>query len=412
MKCLVNLAGSAAIASVLMVSGCFNSDNKLSSVSESDVIANMANIAGAMYSDSLTDAKTLKTKIDTFVASPTEETLESAREAYKDMRVAYQQSEIFRWDEESGVAGEGTGADDGKGVVSVDSWEGQVNAWPLDEAAIDGIISSSAEISKGYLIAQNGIGGDANVTTGIHAIEYLLWGLDTNKVGKGTGERPATDYDKVNCSVGHCARRGEYLSTAAALLVSDLDAMANEWTEMAQATSGTLANNFINSSKALDYVVTAMQQMSGPELAGARMSVNLDSAGQEEDHDCFSDLSHVAIYHNFQGIKAVFSGDYLGATPKSGAGINDLVSRKSSTTSSDLNKAFDAIEGNMKIVFDAGESGTRFDHVSALGKGNAVFDAATQVVNDLTALTVSGGLYDDMEAALSVSNVSVSEGEG
>ncbi len=38
-------------------------------------------------------------------------------------------------------------------------------------------------------------GVEANVATGYHAVEFLLWGQDLNGTGPGNGNRPATDFD-------------------------------------------------------------------------------------------------------------------------------------------------------------------------------------------------------------------------
>ena len=64
---------------------------------------------------------------------------------------------------------------------------------------------------------------EANVGTGYHAIEFLLWGQDLHGTGPGAGERPATDYDLKNCTNGNCDRRRDYLKAATSLLVDDLD---------------------------------------------------------------------------------------------------------------------------------------------------------------------------------------------
>ena len=98
------------------------------------------------------------------------------------------------------------------GPASVDEWEGQVNAWPLDENHIDTIIAGSEEINIDLLVSQNGADdNDANETTGIHAVEFMLWDSDLNVTKAGSGERPATD-----------------------LLVGDLTSMTDEWSPAAK----------------------------------------------------------------------------------------------------------------------------------------------------------------------------------
>ena len=84
------------------------------------VIAHYADIAEAKYSDSLTTAKALDSAIDALLASPSDVTLQAARNAWRAARIPYQQTEVYRF-----------------GNPIVDDWEGRVNAWPLDEGLID-----------------------------------------------------------------------------------------------------------------------------------------------------------------------------------------------------------------------------------------------------------------------------------
>ncbi|MCV5663398.1 hypothetical protein OFN50_30705, partial [Escherichia coli] len=55
-----------------------------------------------------------------FLKAPSEAKLEDVKQAWLESRVPYQQSEVFRF-----------------GNAVVDDWEGQLNAWPLDEGLID-----------------------------------------------------------------------------------------------------------------------------------------------------------------------------------------------------------------------------------------------------------------------------------
>src|SRR3546814_14954469 len=66
---------------------------------------------------------------------------------------------------------------------------------------------------------------EANVATGYHAIEFLLWGQDLNGTGPGAGNRPASDFSTADCTGGSCERRGEYLKVATELLIDDLKDM-------------------------------------------------------------------------------------------------------------------------------------------------------------------------------------------
>ena len=84
------------------------------------VINHYADLALAAYSDALSEARELRGQIDALLAQPNAETLAAARQAWRDARVPCMQTEVFRF-----------------GNAVVDEWEGQVNAWPLDEGLID-----------------------------------------------------------------------------------------------------------------------------------------------------------------------------------------------------------------------------------------------------------------------------------
>jgi putative iron-regulated protein len=201
------------------------------------VIATYADIAEAMYGDALSGAKDLQASVDALIAEPSEETLKAARKAWIEARPWYQRTEALRF-----------------GNAVVDAWEGRVNAWPLDEGLIDyvdagsyGEASDENPLYRANVIGSSSIrigkdevnvsaitkellrdrlheaaGSEANVATGYHAVEFLLWGQDLNGVNPGAGKRPATDFDAANCTNGHCDRRAQYLKAATDLLVDDL----------------------------------------------------------------------------------------------------------------------------------------------------------------------------------------------
>ena len=209
-------------------------------VEKAQVLNTYANIAQAGYGDSLATAKALKVAVDALVAEPSAEKLEAARKAWLAARVPYQQTEVFRF-----------------GNAIVDDWEGKVNAWPLDEGLIDYVSAEyggpsdenafaalnvianpkfklsgkevdATDITPAFLAETlhevDGI--EANVATGYHAIEFLLWGQDLNGHAAGAGNRPWTDYAAGDaCTGGNCDRRAAYLKAASALLVSDLEWM-------------------------------------------------------------------------------------------------------------------------------------------------------------------------------------------
>ena len=395
--------------------------------------ANHVAIAYAAYSDSLTTAKQLQGTINAFLNDPTEATLANAKAAYKEARKPYQQSELMRWDTDITLLSD-TGLE---GIKSVDEWEGQVNAWPLDESLIDYVDNGKGNTTPGYIISSdlsiteelltssngsevNGLTGDAaeaNVATGIHAIEFLLWGQDLNGTGAGAGARPASDYDLKSCTNNYCDRRRQYLSTVTNLYVNDLRAMVAEWSPEAAKTPGTLAHNFLNSPLALDSMLLSMRIMATDELGSARMGSGLTLLDTEEEHDCFSDLSHIAIYHNFQGVKNSFYGEYSSPVDQrkiSGASFADYLKNKGEPIFTKIDSALKLIDANMTALLELGERNPplRFDQI--IGQGNTQppgpeFKIANETSLMLTQLDRH---FEDARMLLSLAELSTASGDG
>ena len=129
------------------------------------------------------------------------DTLAAARAAWRAARVPYLQTEVFRF-----------------GNPVVDDWEGRVNSWPLDEGLIDYVDANAyggpseenplstlnviatpkfrigaTEVDATTITADTirslheADGIEANVASGYHAVEFLLWGQDLNGTGPGAG---------------------------------------------------------------------------------------------------------------------------------------------------------------------------------------------------------------------------------
>jgi putative iron-regulated protein len=350
------------------------------------VLNHYADLAHAMYSDSLTTAKNLQEKLEALTKQPNDNTLHAARTAWKAARVPYQQTEAYRF-----------------GNTIVDDWEGKVNAWPLDEGLIDYVATSYGDSSEenplytSNIIANKSIklsgevidtsnittdllantlhevgGIEANVATGYHAIEFLLWGQDLNGTHAGAGNRPASDFDTKNCKVGHCDRRSAYLLTAGQLLIDDLTWMTEQWTKNGAARAALLKDE----PAGISSIITGMGSLSYGELAGERIKLGVLLHDPEEEHDCFSDNTHYSHYYDILGIKNVFTGTYKTISGKtlSGPSLAQLLAEKNHNTAKELNTAIDQSLAAAQIVVDSAEkNGIAYDQLIAEGNtsGNA-----------------------------------------
>lgn len=277
-----------------------------------------ASLAAATYDESLKSAKSLQAAILAFTNDPTDQNLESAKEAWLKSRVSYGQSEVFRFY--------------GGPIDSETGPEGLINAWPLDEGHIDyvdgnlasGIINLSddfPEINEQILAEANETPGETDISTGYHAIEFLLWGQDLSAPSeKLAGQRPVSDYTTAD----NADRRKEYLNTLASLLVDNLKEVSDAWTDSDSSFRKTWLD--IPADSAIGLIILSMGSLSGGELAGERMDVALANGDQEDEHSCFSDNTHDDVINNAQGILNLWNGSLnVGDASLSGKGLKSLV---------------------------------------------------------------------------------------
>ena len=393
-----------AIALAAGISGCsLMPSAQDNTTAEQKVVKTYTDIAYATFDDAYITALELQKSVDLFLANPSAEGLEQLKSQWKIARAPYQQSEVFRF-----------------GNAIVDDWEGQLNAWPLDEGLIDyvdgsyyqhelgnpgaelNIIANSkvqvgsetvsfAEITPEKLANINELGGsEANVATGYHAIEFLLWGQDLNGTRSGAGERPYTDYVQGgDCTGGNCDRRGMYLKAAADLLVADLDWMRNQW---AAGQSDNYRATLLAESaeQGLRKMLYGMGSLSLGELAGERIKVSMEANSTEDEHDCFSDNTHYSHYYDAKGIQNIYLGEYtrIDGSKVNGTSLSDLVKAKNATLDSNVRQQFATTDKTLQELVDLAEGPQqiKFDMLIAPGNKQGV-DLLTRSIGTLVEQT-------------------------
>jgi putative iron-regulated protein len=216
---------------------------------------------------------------------------------------------------------------------------------------------------------------EANVATGYHAIEFLLWGQDLNGTGPGAGNRPASDYDIANCTHGNCDRRAAYLRAATDLLVEDLEWIVAQWKPDGAARKALAEGG---ETQGLVAIFTGLGSLSYGELAGERMKLGLLLHDPEEEHDCFSDNTHNSHYYDTLGIQNVYLGRYkrIDGSKVSGPSVSELVKAKSPEIDERVRKAIETTVAAMKAIVTRAEGGEAYDQM--IGEGN---DAGNQTVD-------------------------------
>jgi putative iron-regulated protein len=302
------------------------------------VLNNYSKLVFISYQSTLVELEKLNQVINQFTENPTEQNLEAAQKIWIDARREYSKTEAFRFY---------GGPIDAPEVGP----EGLINAWPLDEAYIDyvkgnmqtGIINDVKKypkINKEVLQSLNEKDGEANIATGFHAIEFLLWGQDFDSLKPGN--RPVSDF--VNAP--NANRRREYLKLVTTMLLQDMQSVLELWKEdkylqVLKAEKGNLP---------IQKIMLGLTTLSYDEMSGERMTVAFEKKDQENEQDCFSDNSINDLIANQEGIINVFSKTGLAElfnNPSKVKSIGNIL-KKNYLDLKSIKSPFDSIVANGK----------------------------------------------------------------
>jgi putative iron-regulated protein len=380
-----------------------------------NVLRTHADIAHAVYEDSLETARALRQAVGALVAAPSPQALAAARAAWIAAREPYGQSEVHRFQRGpiDVLRDDGTLGEDGDGP------EGRINSWPLGEALIDyvaphvdgdagpespgsvagvngNVIADAAhfpDLSPAALADLNELGGDErNVATGYHAIEFLLWGQDLNADGTPgfsgrdatPGQRPYTDFlpDGAGCTHGNCARRGQYLVAATDLLIQDLERIVAAW----NPDGGVYHAQFVAGGKvSLAKILEGMGRLAFGEMAGERMNIALVTNTQEDEQSCFSVNTHRDFLLDGQGIRNVWLGRYTRVDGRvvAGPGPDALLRAQGGAALADqMTARIDDAQAKLAVIDARAKGGVPVDNQIQEGINEPNFRAAIQALID------------------------------
>lgn len=307
-----------------------------------EVAETYADVLHATYDDAALGARELDVAVRAFTASPSPQALQLAREAWIASRPAYLESEVARF-YDGPIDDPDTGP------------EPLINAWPLDEAYVDYVVDGAGAPLHGGIVNDpsiletvdpdgiamlNQVDSEENVSTGYHAIEFLLWGQDLR--ADGPGDRPHTDY--VEGMAMNVARRRAYLEAVSTMLEGHLETVRDAWAPGATYRTEMLGAADTDPTDALGRILRGMGSLSGAELAGERMDVAYMTKEQEDEHSCFSDTTTQDQLHDAIGIRNVYLGRYerSDGTIVAGPSLSELVAARDPALDARMREQLDA----------------------------------------------------------------------
>lgn len=389
-----------SVVTTLFLTGCATKNSSTQTqnkqISNSTILETYSKIATATYSDALKDAKNLQIAINNFAKNPTNESLVEAKKAWLISRETYGQTEAFR------LSNGPIDAEDGWVADTYGALEGQINAWPLDENMIDYTIDADGKKTSGNIIdtvgaftpsgekpqsvdvskitseaisALNENGGEANVASGYHAIEFLLWGQDQDysnflkdEITKGalvSGQRSLSDFTTNK----NAQRRLDYLVAVTDKLVDDLDMVSQAWEDKIDGNrglykgallgklSGENASKNIDSKDALKTIISGLGVFIKSELANERIAVAVLTPSEEDEHSCFSDNTHRDILNNYLGFRNILTATYNGK--KYGVSLLDSLDNDSKKRVKEL---MASIESKINSIDEIAKNKEHFDY--------------------------------------------------
>lgn len=275
-------------------------------------VAGYVELVAARYAAAQEAAAELRDAANTLRDAPDAASLEAAREAWRAVRGTYLETEAFLFY---------AGPVDGPGGPYP-----RLNGWPVDPATVEALIADPAQSLNFRALAKlNTIEPPARITTGLHVIEYLLWGAD----GGLTADAFAGDTG---------ARRGEYAGSLAQLFLNDLSVVAAAWAPG--------SNNYRASVEAMDQrnalgrAFNGITVLLGYEIPLRRIGAGLFPANENFQPSPFSDSSHEDMAHSFASARAVYFD----------AGLDKLVEATDAALAAKVAAGFDAAEAALAAM--------------------------------------------------------------
>ncbi|HRP90196.1 MAG TPA: imelysin family protein [Edaphocola sp.] len=305
----------AAMSGTIFLSSCDKTD-KQKDMSfpemETAVINDFVDVvAHPLYSKFEILAQNLKVAVQELSDNPTASNLDNARQAWKDVRVLWEQSEGFLI-----------------GPVDYLNYDPYLDTWPTDYQAMEALLSSNTPITVEYL---TGLDDPENATEltlrGFHPLEYMLWGLG--------GNRDATTFT---------AREKEYMIALATDIHNNVKALKESWLPGTINFGEVMKNpsvtneHFHSKKEALEAIANALITICD-EVGADKMSVPYDPVPDSTlSESPYSHNSLADFKNNIIGARNVYLSSFEGKTGKS---LSVLIKENNRSLDNEIKAKFD-----------------------------------------------------------------------
>lgn len=268
-------------------------------------------VANPLYNDFEIKAAALKASVAALAENTNETTLKNARDAWKAVRVVWEQSEGFLI-----------------GPVDENNFDPFLDTWPTDHNAMEALLASSTPLTVSFIAGLDDPDSESELTLrGFHPLEYIMWGL--------SGSKAASDIT---------AREKEYMIALVGDVYNNIAALKSSW------LPGTtyFGHEIMNAGKAGSRYDSKRDAME--EIAGALIGICVE-VGEAKMLDPFfptpdstiteSPYAHNSIVdfkNNIVGARNVYMCSYNGVSGKS---LSDLVKANNASLDLEIKQKFE-----------------------------------------------------------------------
>lgn len=319
LKSLSRVVGVTALSGVVFIAACKKKDTddqQSFTELETSVINDFVDVvANPLYAKFELLASELKVAVQNLANDPSEANLVKAKDAWKAVRVVWEQSEGFLI-----------------GPVDYLNYDPYMDTWPTDHNAMNDLLNGTTPLTVAFLAGLDDPENASELTLrGFHPLEYLLWGLG--------GNRTASSYT---------AREKEYMVALAADVHNNVAALKASWLpgtinySDVIKTPGATNDNYRSKRESIEAIANALIDICS-EVGEGKMVDPYDPAPDSTISE--SPYSHNSIAdfkNNIIGARNVYTCSFDGKTGKS---LSDLVKANNAALDAEIRQKFDAAIG-------------------------------------------------------------------
>ncbi len=343
---LLLLGGALMTAAVF--SGCGDKDKEDNTTDfkelEGQVLSSfVSTLATPLYAQFREKAINLNMSVITLTDNPTVANQTAARDAWREVRVLWEQSEGFLI-----------------GPVDDNNYDPYMDTWPTDRNRLDSLMASNAPLDADALAGLTDTESETELTLrGFHPLEYLLWKNDVN----------------------YGDREKEYMKGLAQDILNNVTKLNADWGPFSEEfiNAGQDGSRYESRQEALIALAGALTGIC-EEVGDGKMKEPFVGVGGTPDSTITeSPYSHNSVTdfrNNIMGARNVYLCSFEGASGKS---ISDLVSANNKTLDEDIKQKFEAVINSFDGIT------TTFEE-AIYSQPNAVQNVLTSIDNLKTSL--------------------------